>query len=350
MSQRTRFYITSNYSRILAREMRLQERELPRLLQGTGLPRQVLLPGDETRLSGPQQLQIIQNARLIDDSPELGLRLGRQLTPFSHGPIGYLVLSSPDLITALKALQEFLPLRIAIATLGLEQTRDWLQCSLTISIPAPEHAKRMLLECFALLLQSLVESVLGEPAAGARFDFEFEAPAYHALYPDYFRSPTCFAQAQSRLMLPAALAQRANATGDAVSYGLARALCQRLLDQVPGAPRSMTEQVRRLLLSMPPETACEDTVARSLFITKRTLARRLEREGSRYRDIRERLFAELAARHLRESELSVEAVAALLGYHDSANFRRAFRRWYGMSPGEFRRDLDAGGGGRLQAS
>ena len=55
-----------------------------------------------------------------------------------------------------------------------------------------------------------------------------------------------------------------------------------------------------------------------------------------YREIRDALFAELAASHLRQSELSVEAIAALLGYHDSANFRRAFRRWYGLSPSEFR--------------
>ena len=214
----TRYYITSNYTRILAREMRLQERDLPRLLQDTGLPRQVLLPGDETRLSGDQQLQIIHNARQIDSSPELGLRLGRQLTPFSHGPIGYLVLSSPDLITALQALQEFLPLRIAIAELALSQDGDWLQCTLTISIPAPESGRRMLLECFALLLQSLVESVLGEPVTGARFEFEYEPPAYRHLYPDYFRSPTVFSERQSRLLLPAPLAQRRNTTGDAASY------------------------------------------------------------------------------------------------------------------------------------
>jgi AraC-like DNA-binding protein len=94
-------FITSNYSRILARELRLQEKDLPSLLEGTGLAREVLLPGDETRLSGAQQLRLIQNAREISGSPELGLRMGRQLQPATHGPIGYLALSSQDLMTAL---------------------------------------------------------------------------------------------------------------------------------------------------------------------------------------------------------------------------------------------------------
>ena len=64
--------------------------------------------------------------------------------------------------------------------------------------------------------------------------------------------------------------------------------------------------------------------------------RRLTAEGTGYRQIREELYAELAARHLREGELTVEAIAALLGYHDTANFRRAFRRWYGVPPGAYR--------------
>jgi AraC-like DNA-binding protein len=77
-----------------------------------------------------------------------------------------------------------------------------------------------------------------------------------------------------------------------------------------------------------------------MYISKRTLARRLEREGG-YRQIREKLLAEMAARHLQESGLSVEAVAALLGYNDAAAFHKAFRRWYGQSPGQFRRMTNA---------
>ena len=329
-------FITSNYSRILARELRLQERDLPHLLRGTGLPQTVLLPGDETRLSGAQQLRIIQNARDISGSPELGLRMGRQLQPASHGPIGYLALSSPDLMTALLALRDFLPLRIAIAQVGLELSAPWLRCSLELRVEAPPEDRRMLSECFALLMQAVVVSVLGRHATGARFEFDYEAPSYHSLYQDYFQLPTRFCCPRNQMLIPAELAHTANTANDPGSYRLAQDLCQKLLDEVPTNSLSMSNRVKRLLLSMPPGTASEETVARALFVTKRTLARRLQREGTGYRKIRETLFAELAARHLRDSDLSVEAIAALLGYHDSANFRRACRRWYGISPQELR--------------
>lgn len=330
------FFITSGYSRILARELRLQERDLALLLRGTGLPREVLMPGDETRLSGSQQLRIIQNARDIDSGPELGLRMGRRLQPATHGPIGYLALSSPDLLTALQALRDFLPLRIAIADLNLQHAGQWLDCRLGIRIAAPAAEKRMLLECFALLLQSLVESVLGSRVDSARFEFAFDAPPHRHCYPDYFHSPTRFSCEYNRVRLPSALLGAPNAAGDADAYRRAWDQCYKLLQQVPARSLSMTDRVKRLLLSMPAGKANEEDIAGALFVSKRTLARRLQREGSGYREIREQLLAELAAGHLREGALTVEGIAALMGYHDTANFRRAFRRWYGCSPQVFR--------------
>lgn len=329
-------FISSNYSRIVARELQLQERDLARLLQGTGLPKTVLLPGDDTPLSWPQQAKIIQNAKYFNDIPELGLRIGHQLQPSVHGPIGYLALSSPDLITALQALRDYLPLRIAFARLELEESAQWLTCTLEIGTAASPEDKRLLLECFSLLLQALVESVLGRPLTDGRFNFNYTKPGYARVYRDYFHSPVKFAQPVNQLQLPAQLSRTPNASGDSHSYALARDLCQRLLEEVPTASLSMTDRVRRLLLSKPAGSVDEQDIAAALYVSKRTLARRLKLEGSGYRQIREQLFAELAARHLRDTELSVEAIAALLGYHDAANFRRAFRRWYQRSPQEFR--------------
>ena len=331
------YFITSSYSRIIARELRLHERDLPALLRGTGLPLQVLQPGDQTRLSGHQQIRIIQNARAINDSPLLGLQLGRQLQPSAHGPIGYLALSSPDLLTALQALRDFLPLRIGFARLGLDLKRDWLKCTLQIRLDAPAVERRMLLECFALLLQTLVESVLGKPPAGARFELAFPAPDYQASYSEFLHAPVHFSRSHSQLVLPAGLAYTANASGDDPdAYRLAQDLCHKLLAQVPAASLSSTDQVRRLLLSRPAGAANEEDIASALFVSKRTLARRLAREGSGYRQLREQVLAELAAEHLRDSRLSVDSVAELLGYHDAANFRRACHRWFGMAPREFR--------------
>ena len=79
-----------------------------------------------------------------------------------------------------------------------------------------------------------------------------------------------------------------------------------------------------------------EEAAAALFISKRTLARRLLKEGSSYRQIRDRLLSQQACIYLRNSQISVDAIASLLNYHDSANFRRAFKRWFNLSPHQYR--------------
>ena len=75
-----------------------------------------------------------------------------------------------------------------------------------------------------------------------------------------------------------ALARVSNVSGDAQAYALAQSLCRRLLEQSPAAASSMSERVRRLLLAQPAGMLNEDDVARAMYVSRRTLARRLEQE------------------------------------------------------------------------
>ena len=331
------YFIPSSYSRIVARELGLQEKELPRLLRKTDLPVEILMPGDETRLTGRQQLQVLDNAQGMLARPELGLRLGRQLQPSAHGPLGYLAMSSPDVISSLEALRDFLPARLPLVKLDLDLQLDWLCCSLEIKLEANPEEQRILQESFALVIQSFVEAILGRQVTEAQIEMAHPRPAYHAVYADYMHSPVDFACSGNRYLLPANLARVSNVSGDPESYALAQNLCLKLLEQVPPTAVSTADRVRHILLMRTPGSVTETDVARAMYISKRTLARRLEQEGNSYRQIREKLLAEMAARHLQESGMSVEAVAALLGYNDAAAFHKAFRRWYGQSPGQFRR-------------
>lgn len=335
------FFIPSSYSRIVARELGLHERDLPGLLNGTGLPIGILLPGDETRITGTQQLQVLVNARQIGKSPEFGLRLGRQLQPSTHGPLGYLALSSPDLLTGLKALRDFLPIRIPIAYLQLDEDSQWLNCRLQLKLQAGPSEQQMLLECFSLVVQSMVERFLGRELIEAELDVEYDQPHYHHLYPQYLHGKVRFNQPESVMRIPRELALMSNTSDDPQSFALAMNLCQELLTQLPAATLTMKERVRRFLLSQPPGSVSEDDVARAMFISKRTLARRLAQEASGFRQIRKDVLSQMASRHLRDSSLTVESIGALLGYHDTANFRRAFKRWYGVAPAEFRRQVSA---------
>ena len=333
--------VPGSYSRIVARQLGLQERDLPRLLRGTGLPDNILFPGDSSHVKAVQQMRLLENALHIAGAPEFGLQLGRSLQPASHGPMGYLVLSSPDVVSALDAFANFLPLRLPFSSVDITREREWLVCTLGLKIDPSPEVRRMLQECFALMLQAVVESVLGRHLTESMIGLAHPEPEYHSLYFEYFHVPVAFSQAQSTFQIPISLARVVNTSGHSDSYAVAQELCLDLLEKMPVSTLSAADQVRRLLLSGPMGTLTLNDVARAMFITKRTLQRRLGREGTSYRDIIETLSANLAARHLLESEMTVEAVATLLGYYDTAAFRKAFNRWYGRSPGEYRVSMRA---------
>jgi AraC-like DNA-binding protein len=79
-----------------------------------------------------------------------------------------------------------------------------------------------------------------------------------------------------------------------------------------------------------------DAVARLLRVSRRTLTRRLRQGGTTFRGVLEARQQRQAEALLRDPQLDVAEVAYSLGYGDPANFGRACRRWFGMSPGQYR--------------
>lgn len=330
--------IPTTYSRIIARVLGLQERNLSTLLWGTSLPTSILLPGDETHINVRQQMSILENAQDIMGSDEFGVEFGRQLHPSSHGPLGYLVLSSPNLKTALESFSEYLPMRLPFSKVAINKDVDWIYCSLELIIEATEPVKQILHECFAFIMQEVIESVLGRPLNEGLIRLQLSKPNYAEKYKAYLHSPILFDQKTSVFQVPLSLANAPNAAGDSDSYALAQLQCRELQNQIPYKKVSTTDNVRRLLLASPLGSLGENDIAKSLYISKRTLARRLAAEGTSYRKINETLKSELAIRHLRDKSLSVDSISLILGYSDSAAFRKAFRRWYHKTPSEYREE------------
>lgn len=106
----------------------------------------------------------------------------------------------------------------------------------------------------------------------------------------------------------------------------------------PGLPNDEASRLRRVLA---PRVAGGDTsiqtIAREIATTPRTLQRRLAALGTTYQEVLDGVRREASRNYLSDSALSVGEVGYLLGYSEPAAFHRAFKRWTGSTPLEFRR-------------
>ena len=85
-----------------------------------------------------------------------------------------------------------------------------------------------------------------------------------------------------------------------------------------------------------------DSVANALNMSVRTLHRRLTEDGTSFQDLKDRFRENLARHYLSRQELSVDSVSAIMGFQDNSAFYRSFKKWTGLSPGQYRRNLVKG--------
>ncbi|HSW12992.1 MAG TPA: AraC family transcriptional regulator ligand-binding domain-containing protein [Solimonas sp.] len=165
----------------------------------------------------------------------------------------------------------------------------------------------------------------------------YAAPSYAPIYESYFRLQVKFSQGLNALEFPRARLDRPLEGGFPSLHGQAeQRVGQRLakLSRRSGlvaAVEAVFDQEPRLL------GQGIERVAQRLGLHPRTLQRRLRDEGEAFADLQDRVRYRLALRDLGETGLDMETVSERLGFSDRRSFTRAFTRWAGVSPSEFRR-------------
>jgi AraC-like DNA-binding protein len=88
-------------------------------------------------------------------------------------------------------------------------------------------------------------------------------------------------------------------------------------------------------------TATADAIAGRLHMSRRTLLRKLEREGTTFKELVDNTRRQFALRYLEAGELGASEIAALLGFAQPSAFHRAFKRWTGTTPLGYRKAFSA---------
>jgi AraC-like DNA-binding protein len=160
-------------------------------------------------------------------------------------------------------------------------------------------------------------------------------PALHE-YRRLFDAPVEFRCEVTEIEFDAELLTRPVVGADARLFSVLRSYAESELD-IAAPTMDIVASVRRAIARMLAHEAPTVTiVSRRLGMSPRTLNRRLLAQGTTFRGIVTDVRSQLALAYLKNPVLSLSDVASLLGFAEQSSFHRAFKRWSGMSPGEYR--------------
>jgi len=271
-----------------------------------------------------------------------GLSLGKQLGVDALGVVGYVMQHAPDVRTALHCLQRFNGL--LGDGVGPQLTEAGDRASLQ-RVEPPRVARLQSLSIAAPLgTVTLLRQLAGVPehepiALEAGFQHPPLPPAPLHELQTALACPLAFNQSETRLVLPHAFLDRALVAPNSALLAYLERHARALLTKVRD-PTSTSERVRTLLSERLREgEPTQASVAKLCGMSERTLQRRLQEEATTFAQLLDEVRHALARMYLTDSQLAVFEVAFLLGYSEPSAFNRAFRRWTGASPSEFRRTL-----------
>lgn len=165
--------------------------------------------------------------------------------------------------------------------------------------------------------------------------FEHRRPPRSHAYQRVFQGRQRFEQAFNGLDFSSQLLDRTHLHANPELQTAAHAQAEQQLHRLT-VPVPFVDALRRWLVQQPaPGLPDMEAAARAFDLSVRSLRRRLTDEGVSYRALTQAMQAERACTMLRNPDSTLQGVAGALGFLDAGAFHRAFRRWTGMSPGDY---------------
>jgi AraC-like DNA-binding protein len=265
--------------------------------------------------------------------------------PSDFGLAGYLARQVPTLGEALAVLVRYQRLFHEGIGYTCEKGPQPGQMRASFPLSAQLLALPPFAETCALSLIGGVRMIVGEVAqpGGGRgpwrplsVSLPLAAPPYEEAIRAFAGAPVRFeAGACEVVFAEADLALSAQSPDPALANWL-RAQADATLEKLAPALPTTDAVARRLFEALPRGEGTQRSIARALGLGERTLQRRLGEEGITFAALLERSRRQLAEGLLRDKHLSASEVAFLLGYSDPSTFFRAFKRWTGRTPQQFR--------------
>lgn len=262
-----------------------------------------------------------------------GLDAGNRVTVNDMGAFGHAYLSSRNLRAAIKMVVTYRSVLRTMHEVSYRIDKSVFQYTMD-NLLARGRTARFFSECWLSALFKSVKMVLSEDIRFSSVSLAYPKPRSAHLYEKWFDCPVNFGQEKTFFLIPEQVIDRPFSLSNEDVRLFCEKQCQLMMDHMSSGSRTV-DRARELMLKNPGWFPSCEELAQTLNVSSRTLRRRLNGEGSSYREILESVRRELAQNYLRSTDMTVESIAYRLGYEEPNSFYKAFKRWHGSSPKAF---------------
>jgi len=304
------------------------------LYEAVKLDPTMLLDGDN-RIPFAQIVALYEKAAELTGDVNFGLHLGESVHPSAFDVVGYSALNSPTIGAAFTRVARY----HSIWTDGALFTPELSDATSSIvyryadtSISEHRQDSEMTLATVTTLCRNLVSPDF----APICVEFQHEEPDDTSEHLRLFRCPVQFSASSNRVTFASSFLSLPIDKADASLCAVLDRHAEEMLAKYP--PRdSLIDQVQSIIANeFRGGDPSLERVADELTLTPRTLQRKLHELGTSHNELLDQMRRQLAMRYLREPEMAICEVAYLLGFSEASSFHRAFKRWTGVTPKDFR--------------
>jgi len=285
-------------------------------------------------------IELLESAAAETGDPAFGVRWAEQLPLGDLGVLGYVLLHSPTIGSALANGCRYFAVQQTSGgtTLAVEGTHARLTYAVDTALGPHGQDSELVL---ALYVRIIRDGTANPRWAPTEVCFAHRRPASIAAQERFFQAPVRYGEPEDVLVLPAVELRVPLHTADSGLLPILLRHATECLARLPAEDDFCSDVQRVLISAMSSGEVAIDHVATALGMSPRSVQRRLQDTGRSFTQLVADTRLELSRRYLEDPAISLTEAAFLLGYSDLSAFSRAFRRWTGSTALEFRRRAPA---------
>jgi AraC-like DNA-binding protein len=307
--------------------------ELPALFEEAGVDL-ALLSDPQGQYATESLSRLWEVAAARTGNPAIGLAMSHIARPSSFDVITYAIMSCPTLLPGLERLVRYTRIVSDAVILSLQEDSAgyWLNIEiLGGDRPVPIQRVDFIMVTSLTFFRWLTDRNLIPVAV----EWTHAPPDDQSAYREAFQCPLHFNAMADRMLFSHADVSLPLPTSNPMLVELHDRYASEYLERLDST--KLSHKIRELLVQrLPDGDPMRGDIAQALCLSERTLQRRLQEEGTTFHDLVDDIRRELAQRYLKQPHLSISQTAYLLGFADQSTFFRACKRWFELSPRQYR--------------